>query len=99
MKRQKVTATVGLIPHRISRWKLNRARIAKPPDASQRSKVMIKGTIFLHQDDDVFDVGDVTVAVICGDLKRSTDACRKSSGARGQKLEKSAAVSIHGTKA
>jgi hypothetical protein len=99
MKWQKRVAAIGLIPYGVSRWKQNRSGIAKASDASQSSKVMIEGTILLHQDDDVFNVGDGAVAVIGRNLQRPTDACRESGAAGGQKLEEGTAVSTHGTKA
>ena len=59
MERQEVTTRVfwiGLIENRFAAGQFQRIRIIEAAHASQRSKIVVKGTVFLHEQDDVLDL-------------------------------------------
>ncbi len=82
-ERQHVLAlAVGLVPHRLAAGQRHRPGITEAPYAAQRSEVMVKGTIFLHQHDDVLDVLDGACAAVGGNGGGTGDALRQR-GERG----------------
>ena len=75
MKGQNITArTVGLLPDRIAIRQQHGTRIAEPADSSQGPEVVIEGTVFLHEDDDVFHIGKAPGAIVGGNFKRASNA-------------------------
>src|SRR5262249_15701139 len=98
MERQYVVIAIGLVPDSISIGQIDRSRIGKSTHTSQCAKVMIKRTVFLHHNHDVFDVSDRAGPVVCRNRQRPADASREScrNCSSSQKLEESTAVNTHG---
>ena len=88
-------AAVRLVPHRISRGKLDRARIAESAHAAHGAEVVVERAVLLHQNDDVLDVGDGAGAVVGGDGQRALDAGPEGGGEapRAEQLQEGAAIS------
>lgn len=68
MKRQHIARAIGLIPNRISGGKSDWSRIAESPHTPQRAIVMVKRTVLLHQEDNMFDVSDRAVMAMSGNI-------------------------------
>src|SRR5579875_575560 len=87
-----------LIPNRPSVWKHHGTRIAKTAHSAQCSKVVVKGAVFLHQDNNVLNISDVAVAVVRRNCKRPLDTGRKCGAkcASGKKFKKRPSVCRHG---
>src|SRR5258708_16512634 len=97
MEWQYIVVTIRLVPYGISIRQTDRSRIAISADTSKRAKQMIKGTVLLHHDDDMFDVSYGAGPGVCGNCQGSTDAGRKScsSCTTYQQLEECTAVCSH----
>src|SRR5262249_52613105 len=98
MEGQQVSALLRLVKDGVSGGKDDRARIAESAHSPQRAEVMIERAVFLHEEDDVLDVGDGSRALNGGDRQRSPNARWKSRGkcACAHSLKEPATVASHG---
>lgn len=74
---------VRLMKHILAGGEFYGAGIAEATHAAQRSKIMIEGAIFLHQENHVFHILNAAGAVIGGDSQSARDACGKCSRSCG----------------
>jgi len=61
MKRHHITGGVllaGLTPDRVSAGQADCSRVPKTPHAVESAEIMIKRTVFLHEDDHVLHIHD-----------------------------------------
>jgi hypothetical protein len=53
-----------LIEHRMTRGKLDGRAIPEAADSPERAEVMIEGSVFLHQDNDVLDIAEPSLGAL-----------------------------------
>ncbi len=90
---------VGLVPDGLAAGQGHRARVAEAPDTAQRAVVVVEGTVLLHQDHDVLDIGDGSGRPLRGDGGGARDALveqAQGGGAAGELQETAAVEFCHG---
>lgn len=71
---------IRLVPNGISVGQINGAIITEAAHAAQGSIIMIKRAVFLHHNDDVFNIIDGAGSAVGGDRERPSDARREGGG-------------------
>src|SRR5262249_21627344 len=88
-----LTRTVGLIPDTLAGRQADGTGIIESPHALHGPEVVVEGPVFLHQDNDVFDVFDGAFLVSGWNGQRAANRQRHGSrdGSGTQRFEKSTA--------